>query len=85
MDIEIKHWTDSDYQGNDGETMSINGKHRLSVLSLCEYPEDAIIGRDLIDCCQISRLMAEAHDAGVKGEKLNINIIETKDRDELFG
>ena len=84
MDIEIKHWTDTDYCGGDSESMKINGKHRLSVSGLSECPEDAIIGRDLVDCSQVSRFMFEAHKAGKEGEPLNIKITETKTRDELF-
>lgn len=84
MDIEIKHWTDTNYCGGDIESMKINGKNRLTVSSLSECPEDAIIGRDLVDCCQISRFMADAHKAGSEGEKLNIKITEVESRDEVF-
>ena len=83
MDIEIKHWTDPDMCGGDRESMTIDGKPRLSVGPLSECPEDAIIGRDLIDCCQVSRFMAEAHEAGKRGEPLNIKIDEVDDREEM--
>lgn len=83
MDIEIKCWVDNDY-GNTTHGMKINGKHALTVGGLSECPEDAIIGRDLVDCCQVSQFMAEAHKAGVAGEKLNIIIIEVKEKDECY-
>lgn len=84
MNIEIKHWTDTNYCGGDTETMEINNKHRLSVSSLSECPEDAIIGRNLVDCCQVSKFMAEAFEAGKNGETLNLKITEVENRDELF-
>lgn len=83
MDIEIKCWKDPEMCVGDAESMKINGKHRLSVGDLTECPEDAIIGRDLVDCRQVSRFMAEAHEAGTKGEQLNIKITEIEDREEL--
>lgn len=84
LDIEIKHWTDTDYCGGDSESMKIDGKHMLSVSGLSECPEDAIIGRDLVDCCQVSRFMAQAYKAGKNGEPLNIKVTEVKTRDECF-
>ncbi|KKL48516.1 hypothetical protein LCGC14_2324710 [marine sediment metagenome] len=84
MNIEIKCWTDTSYCGGDSEGMKINGKHRLSVSGLSDCPEDAIVGRDLIDCRQVSRFMAEAHKAGAEGEKLSIKIMEVEIRDEVF-
>ncbi len=84
MDIEIKCWKDPSSCGGDAETMRINSQARLSVSSLSECPEDAIIGRDLVDCRQISRFMAEAHKAGANSETLNIKITEVETRDALF-
>ena len=84
MDIEIKCWTDPDYCGGDSEGMTINGKHSLSVSGLSDCPEDAIVGRDLVDCRQVSRFMAQAHKAGKEGESLKIKITEVKTRHECF-
>ena len=39
---------------------------------LCECPEDAIIGRDLISCGDIIKYMKKAYEAGVNGEELII-------------
>lgn len=39
---------------------------------LCECPEDAIIGRDLISCGTIIYYMKKAYEAGKNGEELII-------------
>ncbi len=46
------------------EQLWIDGKHFLTVGSLCECPEDAIIGRALIPCTTIAELMEMAHRKG---------------------
>ena len=48
MKIEIKDYTES-------HEMYINDKEVLSVYSLSECPEDAIIGRSLVDCYDIEK------------------------------
>ena len=73
MDIEISSTTDSDCF--DMQTMRINGKERLSVKALCDFPEDAIIGRDLVSCKDVLAFMREAYEAGALGEEFNITII----------
>ena len=83
MDIEIKCYEDKEYCGDDRESMRIDGKSRMDVGSLCECPEDAILGRSLTSCCEVSKFMAEAHLAGTKGEPLNIKIVQVEDKDEL--
>ena len=71
MKIEIT--CGNNYDGNDWEEMTINGKDACSVYP-CE-PEDAIIGRDLISCQDIVEYMKRAYEAGKNGEKFEVNII----------
>ena len=73
MDIEISSGTDSDRL--EMQTMRINGKERLSVKALCDFPEDAIIGRDLVSCKDVLAFMREAYEAAVLGEEFNVTII----------
>lgn len=46
---------------------------------LCECPEDAIIGRDLISCNTIISYMKKAYNAGKNGEEF---VIENKEWEE---
>lgn len=43
---------------------------------LCECPEDAIIGRDLISCGAIISYMRKAYEAGVNGEPFIVEEVE---------
>ena len=70
MDIVISTAIDRDnYQR---QAMMINGQLRLRIVPLNEYPEDAIIERDLVSCDEVVDLMIEAYNAGKNGEDLNI-------------
>jgi len=69
LDIVVKS-SDGDY-GDTREWLIINGKQRLCVGPLCECPEDAIIGRDLVSCNDVVNYMKEAYDAAKKGEAFN--------------
>ena len=82
MNIEISIGKDS----NDSERqrMKIDGKHRLTVAALCECPEDAIIGRDLVSCRAVSSYMREAYEAGKRGDEFNVAFVaETDDDDDM--
>jgi len=70
MNIKIK--TGADSEGLKRETMFIDGKERLHVQALCDCPEDAIIGRNLVSCSQVSRYMREAYEAGKAGQEFNV-------------
>ena len=70
MNIHIKSETRDDF--DERQEMSIDGKERLYVRSLCECPEDAIIGRSLVDCHQVAQFMKEAYEAGKRGEEFTI-------------
>ncbi len=71
MEIKIKHGTNC--EDLEWQDMFIDGKHKISVYPLCECPEDAIIGRDLISCEEIADLMKLAYEAGKNGEKFDVN------------
>lgn len=52
----------------------INGKWVRSIVPLNECPEDALIGRDLVDAHNIVEWMQLAFYAGRNGEELEIEI-----------
>ena len=52
--------------------LEINGQNVQSIYSLSEVPEDAIIGRSLIDGNDLIRYIKMGHEAGRKGEPLEI-------------
>ena len=83
MDVKVKCYEDEDYGESSVQTMSINSKHELTVGNLCDCPEDAIIGRDLVDCCQVCRFMTLAYEAGKNGEPLNVEITKCENRDDV--
>lgn len=56
------------------EQMQIDGKGAMSVGDLSDCPEDAIIGRDLVDCGQVCDLMEKAHAAGKAGEPFVVEV-----------
>ena len=67
MKILVETKTNSD----DLETqhMSIDGKRCLHVAPLCDCPEDAIIGRDLVSCSDVVHYMQLAYEAAKRGEE----------------
>lgn len=78
MKIIVNHWErESDYDGG-RQTMFVDGKKRLYVGPLSECPEDAIIGRSLVDCNQVADFMKEAYEAGKRGEEFTL---ESKEGD----
>ena len=58
------------------ERMEIDGKYVLSVGPLCECPEDAIIGRDLVGCHDVFEYMKKAWTAAKRGEELE-SVVKT--------
>ena len=77
MKIEIGIGKDSD--DYERQSMIIDGKHRLSVGALCECPEDAIIGRDLVSCKRVYLFMREAYEAGKRGEEFTMTEVVLDD------
>jgi len=59
--------------------IEIDGLEDRRIHSLCDCPEDAIIGRDLVDGHDIVGYMEMAYEAGKKGEELGIEIIDVKE------
>lgn len=79
MKIEYFWSEDGDFGTCDEMFVSNNdGKHIGSerVYSLCESPEDAIIGRSLISCKRIISWMRKAYEAGKNGEEFEV--VESK-------
>lgn len=70
MEIKILHSENN--EGYERQTMVVNGKERQYVGPLCDCPEDAIIGRDLVSCEDITGFMKEAYEAGQKGEEFTL-------------
>jgi hypothetical protein len=63
------------------EDMSIDGQHVLSVYPLCECPEDATIGRDLVSCSDVAEYMRLAFQAGANGEELRLDFRDIENED----
>jgi hypothetical protein len=57
----------------------IDGEKVKGVCDLSECPEDAIIGRSLIDCCDLLDFFKMGYEAGKKNEPLEILFSETKE------
>jgi hypothetical protein len=79
MNIVVQTQNDNDYGCR--QQLIINGKKRQYVGSLCECPEDAIIGRDLVSCSEIVSFMKEAYEAGKNGESFDYSEIKV---DEIY-
>lgn len=77
MKITLRSGQDS--EGLQREDMDIDGEHALYVGPLCECPEDAIIGRDLVSCRDVIDFMEQAHAAGARGESFDITIEELEE------
>lgn len=56
--------------------VEIDGKFYRKVSPLCECPEDAIIGRDLVDGNDICKYIQMGFDAAKRGEDLTMETIE---------
>lgn len=54
------------------QELSIDGRRVLSVGNLDECPEDATLSRSLVSCDDVLRFMKIAHEAGLRGEPLDI-------------
>lgn len=74
MNIRIESTTNRD--SYETQRMEIDGKHELTVRPLCESPEDAIIGRDLVSCWEIANLMKRAYLASKEGQEFNCELVD---------
>ncbi len=52
------------------QTLLANDQTIAAVSDLSEYPEDAIIGRDLVDCDDIKDWIQYGYDAAKHGDEL---------------
>lgn len=52
--------------------LKINDLYELSIIPLSDCPEDAIIGRDLIDGTDIIKYIRMGFDAAKRGEKIEV-------------
>ena len=64
-----------DWEHLEYQKMYIDGEKSISIYPLCECPEDAIIGRDLISCVEISELMERAYNAGLNKESFEVMVL----------
>jgi len=67
--MEVKVIVEKDWNDQDKHTIQIDGYKHDTIGALCECPEDAIIGRDLIAGHEILMYMRKAYEAGKNGEK----------------
>jgi hypothetical protein len=70
------------YDYRSGQSMLIDDKEMLSIYDLSDCPEDARIGRDLVDCNRVFDFMKRAYLAGKNGEELLFSE-ETVEWDDL--
>ena len=68
--IKIKVVEDTDDYGDRSQTLLMDDVEILSVCPLYECPEDAIIGRDLVDCDDIQGWIEYGYDAAKNGDEL---------------
>lgn len=57
LQIVVFHWQD---EHRTFQRLYLQGSERLMVYDLSDNPEDATIGRDLVSCVQVARLLQEA-------------------------
>lgn len=79
--VEVFSWTDNDWATH--EVLRVNGKDAFGVHPLCECPEDAIIGRDLVSCSDIAgflkNFLVENQDKKIKFEYKEISSEESEE------
>lgn len=79
--VTVASYTD-DYDYTTSDVLLVDGKKKFSVSPLCECPEDAIIGRDLISGDDIANFLKDfliKH----KGKQVRFESIECKSPDEF--
>lgn len=70
MKIDIYTWEDD--EGYKRQALYIDEVDRKYVGPLCECPEDAIIGRDLIDCEDLLIYFKAGYETAKKGETFEV-------------
>lgn len=76
MIVDVYSWEDGDF--NTHEALFIDGEEKLHVGPLCDCPEDAIIGRDLVSAADVARFMELAYNEAKDPycRKFELNFIE---------
>jgi hypothetical protein len=70
------------YEGDESHVLKINGEQVDSIYNLAECPEDARIGRDLIDGRDIYEYIKMGYEAGKAGEELIFEELKGDGEDE---
>lgn len=68
--IVIRVEEDNDDDCFTSQTLFANDEEIANVNDLCDCPEDAIIGRDLVDCNDIQKWIKYGYDAAKRGDEL---------------
>ena len=68
--IVIRVEEDNDDDCFTSQTLFENDVEIANVSDLCDCPEDAIIGRDLVDCNDIQEWIKYGYDAAKRGDEL---------------
>lgn len=79
VEVVVRSWTKS-YDDAERDTLSVNGKVIFRVAPLCECPEDAIIGRDLISSGEIASFL-ESFLVENQGKKVKFTYVEGDDEE----
>ena len=79
MKIDIYTWEDD--EGYKRQALYIDEVDRKYVGPLCECPEDAIIGRDLIDCEDLLIYFKAVYETAKKGETFEVFYHDERPKD----
>lgn len=79
MKIDIYTWEDD--EGYKRQAMYFDGEYIESVRPLCDCPEDAIIGRDLLDCKDLLSYFQKGYETAQKGESLEVEYHDERPAD----
>ena len=74
--MKVKIVYTQDKWGHSVETMYFDGKEKKVVHDLSETPEDAVIGRDLVDCHDLYLYMEKGYQLALAGETLELEYID---------
>lgn len=76
MEITLKVSSiNPEYEDFEEHQLEIDGKKDRCIAPLSECPEDAIVGRDLVDGHDIIAYIRMGFDAAKRGEELEVEII----------
>ena len=81
MTIVLKIEPAGGYGGGPTHQVAVDGKEIRTIGDLCECPEDAIVGRDLVDGYDIVKYIQMGYDAAKRGEVLEVEEMEVEEFD----